>query len=84
MPFMIGLIIIHPDCWLTMKYNNHNYETRTYNLFVLSRYRLSKSQLSVLYFAVTLSNSLLNQYLHLSLSMLRNAIRDHFVSRYSN
>ena len=64
--------------------NNHNYNTRNSNLFVLPRYKLSKSQRSVLYFGIKLSNSLLSPYFHLSLSMFKNAIRNHFVSLYSN
>ena len=63
---------------------NHNYNTRNSNLFVLPRYKLSKSQRSVLYFGIKLSNSLLSRYFHLSLSMFKNAIRNHFVSQYSN
>ena len=69
---------------LCMYSNNHNFDTRTSNLFVLPRYRLSKSQINVLYFGIKLSNSLLNQYFYLSLPMFKNAIRVHFVSQYSN
>ena len=63
---------------------NHNYDTRNSNLFVLPRYRLSKSQCSVLYFGIKLFNSLLNQYLYFSLSMYENTIKDYFVNQYPN
>ena len=67
---------------LCIQSNNHNYDTRNSNLFVVPRYKLSKSQRSVLYFGVKLCNSLLSHYFHLSLFSFKNTIRDHFLSRY--
>ena len=66
---------------LTSNFNNYNYETQTYNLFVPPKYKLSKSLHNVLYFCMNLSNKLVYIYIYfrLSMYMYRNTIKDLFL-----